>query len=585
MIAITRNVAATLALVVVTGAQGAPVDSTPPPIPANAIAVVQVNGLERVQTRFNELLRTAAPDRADEASRAIRGFIATALGGRDLSSLRPDGRLFVCIADLEKLPDDAGFTFLFPATDATDFRSKFLTDEERKSLKKDGDLELVQWEDRKEPYFLIALKEYVVVCSDRGIAEAYARGKLKTVDLSDDAARRFLDADLSLFVNVRELSARFGEQMKKLKSLADLFLKGDTIQGVSKSQLDQLKGVVEAAFQVLEDGTAAVLAIDFRPDGIAMRGVAQFGATTATNQMLKKYQLNPLAQLDTLPAGQSTYSTSALNVPGSKMATLLSGSFSVEDTDAAASEAIKRLQKELDGLDRGIVLTAGKLVGSGLEVSQTNDAAKIAAARLGLLKAVTHHGTFAKIPLKDKPDIRENTATIGRFALHQARLRFDFDAAVADLPENARAAARTALKQSVGGDELSVWIGSDGNTVLQLIGGDWAEAKVLAEAYVNRTAPLQSVPAYLNARKKLPADASMVITLDAAQVAEGLLASFNSVAGAPKSVAPKPAGAKTAFVVAALILRPEQARIEVFVPAEAVDVIRRLIEPLLDNDK
>src|SRR4051812_41829452 len=160
-------------------------------IPPNAIAVVQVNGVERVQERLDKLLKTALPDRADEASRAVRDFIAAALAGRDLKGLRPDGRVLIGIAELEKLPDDATFTFLFPATSAADFRAKFLTVEERKSLKKDGDLETVQWEDRKEPYFLVNLKDYVAVCSDRGTAQAYASGKTGAVakQLSAETAR------------------------------------------------------------------------------------------------------------------------------------------------------------------------------------------------------------------------------------------------------------------------------------------------------------------------------------------------------------------------------------------------------------
>ena len=83
-------------------------------------------------------LPTIKPRRADEASRTIRDAIGEALAGRDQSGLRPDGRVLVGIADIEKLPDDATFTFLFPIGNVADFRSKFLTVDERKSLKKDG---------------------------------------------------------------------------------------------------------------------------------------------------------------------------------------------------------------------------------------------------------------------------------------------------------------------------------------------------------------------------------------------------------------------------------------------------------------
>src|SRR5262245_5669272 len=90
-------------------------------IPPKAIAVAQVNGVERVQERLDKLLKTAVPDKADEASKAVRDGLAQALMGRDTKVLRPDGRLLVAISDLEKLPDDATLTILFPVKSADDF--------------------------------------------------------------------------------------------------------------------------------------------------------------------------------------------------------------------------------------------------------------------------------------------------------------------------------------------------------------------------------------------------------------------------------------------------------------------------------
>src|SRR5262245_42180023 len=92
----------------------APADETLALIPPKAIATVQVNGLGRVQERLEKLIKAAVPDRADEASKALRDALSEALAGRDTKALRPDGRILVAIADVDKLPDDATLTFLFP---------------------------------------------------------------------------------------------------------------------------------------------------------------------------------------------------------------------------------------------------------------------------------------------------------------------------------------------------------------------------------------------------------------------------------------------------------------------------------------
>src|SRR5947209_7133187 len=135
-------------------------------IPPSAVATIQVNGIDRMQDRLDVLLKNAIPDRAQEVSRTVRDSIADAFAGRDLKALRPDGRILIAIADLENLPNDATLTFLFPAKSADDFRARFLRDEERKSLKKAGDLETVQWEDRKDRFYVVNLKDYVAVTSD-----------------------------------------------------------------------------------------------------------------------------------------------------------------------------------------------------------------------------------------------------------------------------------------------------------------------------------------------------------------------------------------------------------------------------------
>lgn len=550
-------------------------------IPPKAIATVQINGVQRVQDRLERLLKAAVPDRVDEASKAVRDAIADALAGRDTKALRPDGRVLIAIADLEKLPDSATLTFLFPVTSADDFRTHFLTADERKSLKKDGDLETLQWEDRKEPFYLVQVKDYVAVTSDKETATLYARGEVGGVakQLSADTARTFLDADVGLFVNVREAKAKYGDQLKRVKALADLFLKGDAVQGVSRAQFDQLKAAIAGVSQVVEHGTAAVLAIEFRPDGLGLRGLAQFADRTATAEALAKYKPTPLPEIGTLPAGLMAYTASTLNPNGNGGRE----SFAVEDASPAARDAIAGLQKQATGYDRGLTLSAAQAGRAAIEVTASRDAGKIVDARLGMLKAMTKDGSFGGTPLKLPPDVRERAESIGGFTLHRARFIFDFDRAVADLPPDQRETARAAARKVVGGDEVSVWLGTDGKSVLQLTAPEWPPARTLAESYLNRVAPLENDEAYQFTRKQLPAEATILVVLDAAQTARSVFDAIKDPSAAPK---PDPkAGGKRAYVGIAVVLRPGHGGFDLFLPAAAADPVRRIVEPLLDEKK
>jgi hypothetical protein len=578
-----------LCLVLAAGPAVAADDTSLALIPPKAIATVQINGIGRVQDRLDKLLKDAVPDRADEVSKIVRNAIAEALAGRDTKALQPDGRVLVAIADIEKLPDDATLTFLFPVKNNNDFRSQFLTDGERKSLKKDGDLETLLWEDRKAPFYLVNLKGYVAVSSDKETATRYAKGEIGGVakQLSADTARTFLDADVGLFINVREVNTRYGDQLKKYKSLADLFLKGDTVQGVSKTQLEQLKGVIEAAFQVVEHGTAAVLAVEFRPDGLALHGLAQFADNTTTAEALKKHKPTTLAEIGTLPAGQMAYSAGIL--PGSDSRTsALMDAFAVDDTDPVAKEKVEQLQMEVAGFDRGLTLATGKMAGASLETIESRYAAKIVAARLGMLKALTKEGSFGGVPLKNKPEIAEKAETIGGFALHRATFAYDFDRAVSELPEEQRDAAKASVKRTVGGDESMVWVGTDGRVVLQLSAAKWDDAKALAEAYLSPAARLEQDEAFQFTRKQLPAEATMLVVLDTAQTVYSLYGIFQGAAGAVPGLskaqpnAKAPAG-KPAYIGIALVLRPGHGGFDVFIPATAADPVRRLVKPLLEE--
>src|SRR5262245_16987384 len=598
---ILRYLAFGLVLLAPVAAAEAPVGKDAPPsaddalalIPPKAIAVVQINGVERVQERLNKLLQAAVPDKAEEASKAVRDRVAEALQGRDTKALRPDGRLLVAIADLERLPDDATLTFLFPVKDADEFKKGFLTDDERKSLKKDGDLETVKWEDRDEPFFLVPIKGYVAVSSDKETAQKYAKGEIGGVakDLTAETAKAFLESDVALFINVKEVNAKYGDQLKTFKGLAELFLKGDTVQGVNKAQMEQVKGVIEAAFQVLEDGTAAVLALELRSDGLNLRGLAQFGEKTGTNEALKKYKPTPLAQLGTLPVGQVSYTASGLSLGGSKSAALLLGALSADDEEAAAKETIQGVLKELGNYDRGVTLNAGQMMGGqGLEITESKDAAKIGDGRLRILKALTRTGSFANIPLKDKPEVKEKAQTVASFSLHAAKVTFDFDKAVAELPEEAREVGKASMKRAMGGDEQNLWFGTDGNLVLQVTAKDWSEAKGLVEAYLDKGRALEKDPAYQFTRKQLPADVTALVALDAARTVYSLFGMVKDTAGAlPGFPAQLPdlksPDGKPAYLGIALVLKAPHGSFDVFIPASAVGQVRKLIEPLLDKDQ
>ena len=225
---------ALVAHLVATPLAAAPGDKAPPPgedvlalASDKALFVLQVNGAERAQDRLNALLKAAVPDLAEKAAQNVRETLAELLEGRDLKALRGDGRLLVTISDLDTAADKAGITFLFPVKTADAFKKGFLTEAERTSLKKDGDIEQLKFEDQEAAFYLAELKDYVVVSADRELTAAYAKGSVTGVSkrVSREISRAFHTGDVSLFVNAAAVQAKFGDDLKRYKALAETLLR------------------------------------------------------------------------------------------------------------------------------------------------------------------------------------------------------------------------------------------------------------------------------------------------------------------------------------------------------------------------
>ncbi len=559
--------------------------------PEKAMVVVQVSGIETARERLNATIAKALPDLAPKAAKAIAEGLESLFDERDVKVLRGDAPVLFAISSFEGITDGGSLTLLLPTKNVDDFKKGFLHEKERTSLKKDGDLETLTFDDLEVPFFLVPIKGYVVLTAEKELAGRYAKGEVKgPTGISKETAQAFDSADLAAFVNVKEVNAKYGDQLQQFKGIAEALLK-DGAQGINKSQMEQLKSVMDAAFQVLQDGSAGVLAVDFRPEGLRIKGLAQFAEKSATGEALAKHKPGPLTELGTLPVGQIAYSASILSLGSSQSAGMMAGAFSADDEEPAAKEAIAKLLGNLRGRDHGLVLNAGGMMSAtGLELTRSKDATGIAADRLKVLQTITKTGTFMNVPLKEKPTIKEKAEKVGAFELHAVTVKFDLEKATADLPEEAKEVTRTSIKRTLGGEEIKFWFGTDGKTVLQVSGADWVAAKALAEAGLATGKSIGTDEAFQATRKQLPADASMLTILDTGRTAYAIFdlvkESVKGIPGFPLQLpdVKEPMGT-AAYVGIAVVLKPGHGGFEFFVPTAAVAQIRKLLGPILDKDE
>src|SRR5438105_2961697 len=172
-------------------------------------------------------------------------------------------------------PDKLHVALIARVIKYADFRDGLLTDDERKSLKPDN-AGYERAEIMGREYFFVDRGAYAVLTPDKEAATRLTK-KQPGLDgkLSPEIARKFLDADLSAFVNLAAVNKEFGDQIRGARQFMELAMESVPMAGSDKHSMEMAKKMVGSTFQVVEDGRALVLAFEFRPEGLALHLQAQ----------------------------------------------------------------------------------------------------------------------------------------------------------------------------------------------------------------------------------------------------------------------------------------------------------------------
>jgi hypothetical protein len=565
-------------------------------IPSKSTVVIHLGGFEKSQDRLNAMLAKALPADAKKMGELLKTQLGQLLEGRDLKNLSKDGHVFLAAWDLEQISENPGLALFFPTDNADGFKQTFFTADERKTFEKDGQIEFFKMEGRDNPFYFVPKiekgKGYVVAVSEKNLAIDYGTGKVPGLEkaLSAETRKSFLESDFSVFVNIKEINTKYGDQIKTFKPFVEALLKqGEDmgIQGINKQQMEQFKVVLDGAFKVLEDGVGAVIALEFRPEGANLKLLAQFGEGSGTNAYLKGVKNSKFADLSQLPGEQSTYSAMALRLL-SDSGTELAGGQALHDEDDKVNEKLLDLAKQIDKLTDGPATTSSQGVfGNGsFVVTPFKDPKKAIELQKSLYATLTPKTTVAQMPLKEAVTFKADVAKVKDLSLSHLKIAFDIEKAVAAMPEETREITKKTILKMVG-EEINVWTTADAKNVITIQAKTADDAKALLSAYLDGKTAAKN-ESFQFTRKQLPAEGSMLVMIDAAKTAYGIFDMMKDTLGMlPLPVAIpdlKEPQNKPAYVGISLVLKPEHGIVDIFVPGTAVAQIKKLLEPILGKD-
>ena len=563
------------------------------PFPTKAPVVVQVKGVGTARDRLTTMLKAALPDDIETINKKIDGGLKQMLADRTLTAVPKDGRVFLVINDFASLLENTpAVSLLVPVTSYKEFRATALTADERKTFAagKSGvdEVKLNAFGEERVVY-MVDLKEYVALSPDMATAEAYAikYAKATTAAMAPDLAKTFTTADVAVYVNLDVINDAYGNQIRAFKGLIDFAIMqaqmGGMIPGINKKQLDAAKTMLEGVFQAVADGRGVVLAAEFRPDGLNLSLQMQFAEGTASTKLIGTESPGPLAEVGKLPAGLAQYTGMKFGPKFVETMRGLSQEFAAPDDDEKANAAVnKKLKEVLAAGPRGEVSGVGT-AGLSLTVANYADPKKAAAAVVGCFEALPAGGRYQTVILKSAPKVTPAARKHKGFAFAEVQLALDFDATLKDLPDELQENMRAQLSRLVK-EKTTVWIGTDGKAVVQIVAADWAAAAAALDDFLDGKKSLAAAAGFKLTRKNLPPDVSLLMMLETGQSLTALVDSLRSVKDAvpdfPKIGKVKPLTGPATFVGVALTLKGDTATGNLFIPGSAIAAGRKLFDGL-----
>lgn len=556
------------------------------PVAADAMAVIQLNGVDRTKGRVAKMLEGIDPAVAKQVGEQLAEMVKEALDGRDLKGLDPNGRVFVAVGDFGDLAgEDPPVAMAVPVKDYKTFKEKFLTESERKGLAAaGGGIDTFDAEPAGTTLYAVDTKGgHVVLTPSKATAEKYA-DKLEALSAKTlgAVADSFLDADLALYLNLERINQVYGEQIKQGKAFFNLAMQQGGA-GFDPKQMQLARTIFDGLFQVVEDAAGLVIAVEARPEGANLRFDAAFRPDTPTAKTLAGETPNPLTALADLPKGMKAYTASKWGKAFTDLQRSLGGEFAAPDGDDKLTEKLVQWA-DLLAADDGEAVTVTGPESASLAVTAFKDAGKVTAAKLKLMTELPAGSTYSNLVLKQPPAVKQGAQKHGGMTLHEADIEVDYAASVKNVAdETAKEAAIEAMKKLVP-EKQTVFFGAGGGKFVQVTAKDWAAAKALLDAYADPKAKAGGDAAFLLTRKQLPAEAGFLTLLDTVETLNGMADSFGAMAGAipaPGLEVPKLPGkikGDTSYIGVAFTARPGNARFDLFVPAAAIKTVRKAIE-------
>ncbi len=582
----TRQLFAAATLLAVAGPATAQPAGGPPatyPFPTTAAAVVCVRGVEAAPARFDKMLAAGLPDEAAALRPLVAVEVAKAFDNRSLKGVRPNDPVFLVYPDIRRFGEPAAGTLLFPVTTYQEFRDTYLTADERRALARAANgVDATRTVRSPGTLHLVDLKGYVAVSAAKEMADIYAAAypRASADHLGKELAAGLAAADAAVYLNMTVVNEQIGD---KIGAMAG-FYEGIFRQAFSQGGLDPRQGTAvttmfKGLFRGIGDSRGALLAAEFRPDGLAVRALTRFAPNTASARAAAVEAPDPLDGVAALPAGFTRYGGSRVSEDYRMDLAFYNQEFVPAVGDERGAARLDDALRARADAGRGRVLWA---MGpdATFTVSEFREPAGGAKAVVDAHLAVGPGGVIQSVVQKAAPAVAGKATAHRGFTLTEVRLHRDLDGTVARFPAGIYRTAMRDVIRPRGIEKMGVWVGTDGKVVVQVAAETWPAARAVLDRYLDRTATVGAEAGFQTARRGLPAESLYLELQETQDVLAPLAPQFQLVArmfpGLPDLPPVTRAPGPPTYLNSAATIGGDGAGFTVFVPSAAMRVVKQM---------
>ncbi len=374
--------------------------------------------------------------------------------------------------------------------------------------------------------FGIAKDDYVALSNDQALLQSLGNGESLADVLDPEAREKLFSDDLGIYANLALVQENYEQLLRDgfdgFLNLMDMAIQ----QGQNAQQIEAAKTMYRGLFDRFFDTQILTLSVDFDAARLSMDGLLTARDDSKLAQTFAAGSPASTTLLSQLPTGRAYYffahANPELMEQLTKLGQSMAGQFGPAMMNVEAMEAINKA---------GLIETAGGIsfTSNGFEQFTVSDYRDDAGA-LAATKAM--YDGFEDQPMFKEATIEENALEYGGFTLDRNTLVWDFQAMMAMQPNaNAPGVDVKGMLESLLGEKMTVYNGSDGRVLLNVTGNDVDRVKAAIDAYKSGQNSLAQSRGFAELRDQLPERVNLAFAVDPVGLAKQLALQFSGLFG------------------------------------------------------